>query len=131
MDEVIRKKINILVHLAKIDGDFADTEKEVLYDISRKIGRKDHEIDDIINHPEPVGDMGKLSDYHRLEFMYLAIKLIRADGLIQDSEVEYCNSLADKLGIDHKVVDDYATRLELNFDDFLENAKKYLLAEYH
>lgn len=131
MDEVIRKKLNILVHLAKIDGDFAHTEKEVLYEISRKIGKKDHEIDDILNHPEPVNDLGKLSEYHRLEFMYLAIKLIRADGLIQDSEVEYCKSLADKLGIDQNIVDEFSTRMELNFDVYLEEGKKFLLAEYH
>lgn len=38
MEEVIHKKLNLLVHLAKIDGKFDDTEKEVLESLLQQAG---------------------------------------------------------------------------------------------
>ncbi|MDH5397003.1 MAG: TerB family tellurite resistance protein [Cyclobacteriaceae bacterium] len=127
MEGLIKKKLNALAHIAKIDGHFADSEKDVLYDIARKYGKEDHELLAIIENPEPVGEFHELTEYHKLEFMYVAIKIMRADGLIYDSEVEFCKNLARKMGFNPDIVDEYSTVEDLNFELFQVEGKAYLL----
>ena len=126
MEGLIKKKLNALAQIARIDGHFADSEKEVLYEIAKKYGKNDEELQHIIDNPTPLDDMTDLSEFHKLEFMYIAIKIMRADGLIYDSEVEFCKNLARKMNLNTDVVDDYSTVEELNFEAFMEEAKKYL-----
>ena len=126
MEGLIKKKLNALAQIARIDGHFADSEKEVLYEIARKYGKNDEELQHIIDNPTPIDDLNDLSEFHKLEFMYIAIKVMRADGLIYESEVEFCKNLAKKMDLDTGVVDEYSTVEDLNFENFLEDARKYL-----
>ena len=125
MEGLVKKKLNMLAHLAKIDGHFADAEREVLYEIAREYGKKDEEIIEIVNKPEPDNDFSALSEYHKLEFIFIAIRIMKADGVIHDNEVDYCKGLAKKMGFDPKVIDDFAHSENIHFDDFLVQGKKY------
>ncbi|MDH5380647.1 MAG: TerB family tellurite resistance protein [Cyclobacteriaceae bacterium] len=126
MEGLIKKKLNALAQIARIDGHFADSEKEVLYEIAKKYEKDDKELMEIIENPEPIGDFEDISEFHKLEFMYVAIKVMRADGLIYDSEVDFCKMLAKKMKIDPTVVDIYSTVADLNFDSFIQETRKYL-----
>lgn len=127
MEGLIKEKLNALAKIAKIDGNFAASEQALLKEIAKSFGQNDIELQTIIDNPEPIGDFKDLSEYHKLEFMFIAIKIMRADELIYDSEIEFCKTLAMNMNIDSKIVDEYATVLEFNFEEFLKKGKKYIL----
>lgn len=126
MEDHIKEKLNALAMVAKADGHFAETEKELLREIASGYGKNDKELQEIIDNPQPIGNMDDLSEHQRLEFIFIAIKIMRADEIIHDSEVNFCKSLASKLNINEKIVDEYATVLNFDFTEFLKKGKKYI-----
>ena len=126
MEGLIKKKLNALAQIARIDGQFADAEKQVLSEIAAQYGKEDSELKEIIDNPKPIEDIEDISEYHKLEFMFVAIKIMRADGLIHESEVEFCKMLALKMRLEPSIVDDFSTVEHFNFDEFMENGKKYV-----
>lgn len=123
MDEVIRKKINLLIHLAKIDGKFDESEKEVLNSLLVETG-----LSQVINeNTQPVN----LNDFKEMpkkpDLLYWSLRIIKADGVIHPDEAAYCKAVAMKLNfkpevVDHFSVHDLGSRL-----DFIESSRSFLL----
>lgn len=106
MEEVIRKKLNLLVHLAKIDGKFDDTEKEVLKSLLQEAG--------IQHEPwQATSETVYLNDFtgspSRADILYWALRIIKADGLIHPDEAAYCKALAVKLNYKAAIVDHFSS----------------------
>lgn len=105
MEEVIRKKLNLLVHLAKIDGKFDETEKEVLANLLEEAG-----IDSLealaITRPVNLHDFQPSPT--RSDILYWALRIIKADGHIHPDEAAYCKALAVKLNYKADIVDHFS-----------------------
>ncbi len=88
MEEVIRKKLNLLVHLATI----------------QEAGLSNHAIHE---SPNPVN----LNDFKdtpsRADILYWALRIIKADGHIHADEAAYCKALAVKLNYKAEIVDHF------------------------
>jgi uncharacterized membrane protein YebE (DUF533 family) len=122
MDEVTRKKLNLLIHLAKIDGRFDETEKEVLSSLLSEAGLS------------PLTDTEKvlpidLNDFKEIptktDILYWSLRIIKADGKIHPDEAAYCKALAVKLNYKPEVVD-YFTHHDLgNRPDFIESVRSF------
>ncbi len=128
MEPLIKKTLNVLAQIAHADGQLDESEKEVLYEIAKEHGKMDID-DDVLNeillNPRQIEDFRNYSEYDKLELMFVAIRVMRADGLIHDSEVEFCKNLAMDLSLNPKVVDDFSTIDEFNFDNFMKDSHKY------
>jgi tellurite resistance protein len=102
MNEVVRKKLNLLVHLANLDGKFDQTERDVLSSMLKEAGTA---IDQFSENGKPI----LLSDYDngvdKIDVLYWAIRLIKADGKIHPDELAFCKALALKLGFNLSVLD--------------------------
>lgn len=109
MNEIIRKKLNLLVHLANIDGDFDQTEHEVLESMIKEAGGRKL---DTINSSEKfnLNDLGNRID--KPDILYWALRMIKADGIIHPDESAYCKALAVKLNYKPEVID-FFTREDL------------------
>ena len=130
MEPLIKKTLNVLAQIAVADGHLDETEKEVLYEIAREHGKMevdDDVLNDIILNPLQIEDYRDMSEYDKLEFMYVAIRVMRADGLIHDSEVKFCKDLADQLSLKQAIVDDFSTTEDFSFDSFMKAGKKYII----
>lgn len=130
MEPLIKKTLNVLAQIAMADGHLDESEKEVLYEIAREHGKMevdDDVLNEIILNPMQIEDYRNLNEYDKLEFMFIAIRVMRADGLIHDSEVDFCKELADKLGLKQSIVDKFSIIDDYNFDDFMKDGKNYIL----
>ncbi|NOS55195.1 MAG: TerB family tellurite resistance protein [Cyclobacteriaceae bacterium] len=125
MKEVIRKKLNLLVHLAKIDGQFDQSEKEVLAALLEEAGLSAQELE---QHAAPVNlnDFGNSPS--KADVLYWALRMIKADGIIHADEAAYCKALAIKLNYKQEIVD-YFTTADVGLPGEFKNlARQFALA---
>jgi len=101
MNALLKKKINLLVHLAKIDGRFDESERQVLLEMLRESGLSNNEKS-VIPKLDPTEPKDVPS---KLDILYWAIKMIKADNVIHDDEISFCKSLAIELGFESSIVD--------------------------
>jgi uncharacterized tellurite resistance protein B-like protein len=106
MDILLHKKINMLIHLAKADGKFDDTERRMLYALleEHNYNPEEYMAKHDLNNPGPdvVAHSGKA------ELLFWAIKLMQADGIIHPDEVAYCKKVAGQLQYNGELIDKYA-----------------------
>jgi uncharacterized tellurite resistance protein B-like protein len=122
MDALTRKKINLLVHLARIDGQLDVSEQDMLRQLI-----KDHQITDFDWKNKTAID---LNDYKNVpsksEILFLALRMIRADGIIHPDEAAYCKALAIKLDFIPDVVDHYSQGEFPNLVDFTNQMSRWV-----
>lgn len=105
MDIVTKKKLNILIQLAKADRDFAPVERDLIYRMAQERNYPLKEVDDLIENPEPIGTLGALSERQKTDYLLSSIELILADHRVMESEVRFSQQIAIKLGFAKGVVE--------------------------
>lgn len=123
MNEITRKKLNLLVHLANVDGSFENSEREVLMSMLKDMGESD------LKYPESV-DRVELNDFtdskiSRHDVLYWALRLIKADGIIHADESAYCKALAVKLNYKPEVIDFFITNELGSRQDFKKKSLEF------
>jgi uncharacterized tellurite resistance protein B-like protein len=104
MDIVTKKKLNILIQLALADKDFAAAERELIYRIARERNYPREAVEELIDHPEPIGTLGALSESQKVDYLLSSIELVLADHRVVESEVVMSQHIAIKLGFFKNVV---------------------------
>lgn len=104
MDIVTKKKLNILIQLAMADKDFAVAERELIYRIARDHNYPLQAVDELIDHPEPIGTLGALSESQKVDYLLSSIELVLADHRVLESEIVMSQHIAIKLGFFKNVV---------------------------
>lgn len=105
MDIVTRKQINILIRLAESDKEFAKVEKDLILNLAKEKKFPAQEVLDLIQHPEPIGSLGALSQNQKYEYLLSCISLILADRKVLETEINFAKNIALKLGFKHNVVE--------------------------
>ena len=122
MDIVTKKKLNILIQLAKADHDFAAVERDLIFQIARENNYPDDQVSILIDNPEPIGTLGALSDKQKEEYLLSSVELVMADHRVMESEILFTQHIAIKLGYFKNVVDyllaNFDKRRELRLSDF-------------
>ena len=108
---MVRNQLNTLVQIAKIDGHTAEKEIRFIKIIGKVNGFTDEEMDQIILNPEPVDDLGVLTDDQKFEYLYSVVQLMKADGQVFKSEIAFCEELAVQLGYDKKVIAELSSKI--------------------
>ena len=123
MNEILRKKLNLLVHLANVDGSFENSEREVLVSMLKETGEPN------MKYPESVGriDLDDFTDskISKHDILYWALRLIKADGIIHADEAAYCKALAVKLNYKPEVVDFFVSNELGNRQEFKKKSLEY------
>ena len=124
MEELLRKKINLLVHLARIDGKMDHSEQEMLRQIL-----KDHHIEEFDwNSAAPSNVNDFKNSPSKAEVLYLALRMVHADGILHPDEVAYCKALAVKLNYKTEVVDFFSSNELGSISDFKKRISAFALA---
>lgn len=105
-DVFTERKMNVLVHLAKVDGDFHKSERKLIEEIAIEKGFDVHDFNLLREPNNPLDELGTIDD--KAEMLYLSLKLIQVDDVIRNEEVSFCKELAIKLGYKPEVIDHYA-----------------------
>ena len=101
---MITKQLNILIQLATVDGKLATKERKLIEHIAKVNNVNEDEINQLLNKPEPITDLGHLSEDERFEYLYMVIQVMKIDGQVFKSEIVFCEEIAEKLGYKKKVV---------------------------
>ncbi len=99
-----------MIALAMADGQFTREEEHVLFATAHRLGMSEEELDSIkadsstieFNPPESYGE--------KIEQIYDFISLVSVDGNIDEAEIELCKSLALKLNLAPRIIDDLISK---------------------
>jgi len=106
-----KKQLNILIQLATIDSNLAGKELKLIESVAKANGLSDEDIKELLRKPEAIGDLSSLSDDERFEYLYLVIQLMKVDGQVFKSEINFCENIAEKLGYKKQVVSELSKNI--------------------
>ena len=101
----VKKQLNILIQLAKIDGDYDQREQQFIYDFGHLHNLDKSTIKEIESNPDYYIDVSTFSIDQKIEVLYNAIYLAKVDQRILPNEIIYCKEIAAKLGFRKKIVE--------------------------
>lgn len=108
---MIVRQLNILIQLATIDGSLSTKERKLIEHYAKVNNVKEEQIKDILNKPEPIANLEYLSEEERFEYLYMVIQLMKVDGQVFKSEIDFCERIAEKLGYKSKVVSELSKNI--------------------
>lgn len=132
---MINPHFNILVQLAKIDGETDEAELELIRQIGASENISDEEIDKAIESTQASGTLPSLKEMNTDEKAALMANLVmvmKIDGKIHKEEMKFCLDVIRKLGYDENMLFELVstTYIDPSKDESLENlterARSYL-----
>ena len=131
MDAVLRKKLNILIHLAGADGHFDDSERAFIYNICLRHGVDLDSIGDLIAEPESIGSLGALSHVTAVDYLTESILLMLVDGKVLPSEILFCQDMGLRLGFHKAAVDQLIHEIKDDFGIKYDDLHEHVFALPH
>lgn len=130
----MNNQINILINVAASDKIITETEEKIIRIIAKASQIPHAEVDEALRHPKAVEDLRGYTEEEKFEVLYLMIQLMKADGQVFRSEIEFCERIAEGLGYRKAVVRELSAQIfsdpTITFDrDFLfRKSCKFLLS---
>ena len=127
--------LNILVQLAKIDGETDVAELELIRQIGASQNVSDEDIEYIIEKTEAldtIPSLENLTKQEKVELMTNLVLVMKIDGRIDKEEMKFCLKVLRKLGYDEDALFDLVSTTyiekdaDVNKDDIRLRAEKYL-----
>jgi len=103
--ENIKKQLNILIQLAKIDGNYDHQEKSYIEEFGKKFNISRSELEEIERNSAYFVGINVFTMDEKIELLYNAIHLAKVDKRILPNEIVYCQEIASKLGFKRSVID--------------------------
>jgi uncharacterized membrane protein YebE (DUF533 family) len=122
MNEIDKRKLNLLVHLARVDGKYDKSERRLLQQFVMEKG-----LDTKLLNGKGECDPGHnflTEPDAKIELLYWAIRLIQADQVIHNKELAFGKSLASKLNFKDEIVAYYANTPLGDFGSFQQEVKQ-------
>lgn len=107
----IKSQLSILIQLAKIDGEFASEERNLILMIGKANGLSQEEIMRLVENPEPMPSLSTMTEDDRFEYLYNIVQLMKIDSQVYLSEIKYCEELAEKLGFKKSVISTLSSKV--------------------
>ena len=108
---MIKEQLKMLIQLAVSDSMIAEKERRLIYMIGTANGISGDEVNKMIENPEPMGQLGTLSDNQKFEYIYQLIQLMKIDGQVFRAEISFCEDIAEKIGYKKAVVGELSSRI--------------------
>jgi DnaJ-domain-containing protein 1 len=125
----MRDQLNILINLAASDNSVAEKEAKTIRVIGKANGISTEEIDQMLRSPKPIGDLSSYTEDQKFEALYYLIQLMKSDGQVFKSEINFCESIAEKLGYKKGVVGELSSRIYS--DPSITSDRKLLMDKAH
>ena len=99
-----KAELNVLINLAAIDKIMDAKEVKLIQMIGMANGISREEIDTMIKNPQTIVDMAHMTADEKFEHLYYLVTLMKADGKIFQNEIDFCETVASRLGYRKGVV---------------------------
>lgn len=126
---MIKDQLNILINLAASDKLIDDREVKTIHMIGKAGGLTREELDEMIKHPKPIGDLSTFTEDQKFENLYQLIQMMKTDGQVFKSEIHFCESIADRLGYRKEVISELAAKVYS--DPSITSDRRGLMARAH
>ena len=128
---MIDQQLKLLTRLAGSDGTIDETELKLIKNLGSIHGLGDEEVNEIINSPQGEIDYQNLTEDERFDYLYNIIQLMKIDGKVTQSEIEFCERVAVRLGYLPGVVADMSAYIysdpKITTKRSFLNVKRFLL----
>ncbi|MBU2914740.1 hypothetical protein [Reichenbachiella agariperforans] len=102
----VTEHLSLLVRLSKVDNFIAEPEAKMIHYIGSLHGMESNEIELIIDNPLPITDLHDLQPETKFEYLFNVVQLMKVDGKVFQSEIDFCEKIAMKLGYKPSVIAD-------------------------
>lgn len=99
-----KKQLSILVNIAMVDEDFADSERAAIEKIGRNYGATDEELDSIFNTTDFNDSLAPLGVTEKMDFMMDCMLVVLADNVVSRAEEAFALTMAKKLGFKKETI---------------------------
>lgn len=123
---MVKDQLNVLINLAARDNMVAEKESKVIHLIAKANGVSKEEVNAMLRKPQPIGSLDALTEDQKFENLYHLIQLMKSDGQVFKSEINFCEQVAEKLGYKKGVVAELSSRI---YSDPSITADRKLLME--
>lgn len=93
-----------LIALAKADGTLHTDEEKMIYKLGEKYGLKDRQVASLLRSNKELELRIPESDEEKMDQLYDIVMMIYADGVVEDSEVEFCEDIVEKFSFNKEIV---------------------------
>ncbi len=126
MNRLLLKKINLLLHLAKVDGKFDHSEKQLLVNVLKESGLDGSFLESHEAETVKLDTLAEIPD--KSELFYWVMKMIKADNILHADEIAYAKTVALKLNLKPEVVDYYSQNEVPDLPSFTQTIKQFVLS---
>ena len=126
---MIKETLNVLIHLAASDQKIGEKEAKTIQMIGKANGLSKDEVDEMMRKPMPVGNLSGLSEDQKFENLYHLIQLMKSDGHVFKSEMNFCEEIAEKLGYKRQVVSELSSKIYS--DPSITSDRRELMSRAH
>ena len=97
-------QMKLLINLAQIDGSVADRERNYIVNIGRANGIYPDEVNPLFDQKHDTIIPDDLSRDSKFKYIVSLIQLMKIDERMYKEEIQYCSSIAGKLGYKKEVM---------------------------
>lgn len=102
----VKQQLSLLVHLSRIDNFIAEPESKMIHYLGSLHKLAEDDIETIIDNPMPIPDLHDLPPDTKFEYLFNIVQLMKVDGKVFQSEIDFCEKIALKLGYKPGVIAD-------------------------
>ncbi|MFN6945224.1 MAG: TerB family tellurite resistance protein [Cytophagaceae bacterium] len=92
-----------IINLAKADGYMSDLEIDYIFRLGEKMKFSAEEIEDLIEDSASNIFVKPSNDSERFDQLFDLVSLMLADGIIEDSEMDFCIDMAKRMGVRNSI----------------------------
>jgi uncharacterized tellurite resistance protein B-like protein len=99
-----KNHIKNLLALATADGFVHEKEQKMLFKIAKKYGLKDRQVQALLDGNDRFEVIVPDNHYDRMNLLYDLMLMVYADGVVEKTEIAFCEDVAKKFGMKKEVV---------------------------
>jgi uncharacterized tellurite resistance protein B-like protein len=106
-----KSELNILINLAASDSKIEERESKLIHMVAKANGLTREEVEELISNPQPIGNVSALTSDEKFEHLYYLIQMMKMDGQVFKSEINFCESIAEKMGYRKGIVAELSSHI--------------------
>lgn len=126
---MIKEQINVLINLAASDKMVGEKEAKTIHMLGKAHGLTRDEVEAMLKTPRPIGNLSGFTEDQKFENLYNLIQLMKADGQVFKSEINFCEEIAERLGYKRQVIGELSSKIYS--DPTITSDRKSMMARAH
>ena len=98
------EKLNLLVNLAKADGNLSPDERQFIINIGKAHDYPESSVETLFYEAHPVNIPAEMTQEQRVDYAMALTQLMLLDKKMYLKEIEFCSEIIEKLGFEKRYV---------------------------